>query len=357
MCDAEAACSPSDAPVSIVVHSALRARPSESVANEEDPVTIQLSGADLRGGRLSFYVSRLPKMGNLFECTPPPVAPPALPPAPPPSPVRPPTYHAFVAAGSSEATAAVGLAGWARSVLPGGAMPPAALPRLATRLQPGAAVTPTCGLLQLHRRWMLVGERQRRRQRRRPVVFRGGAGVGRVGGRVALGAGQGPAAAAAARRDIAGWAADSLTFYIVDVNGHKSEEATHSVWVRNVNDAPRWQGVHSLSVEALNRVGLPSIDLFEPDLDVVPWEVQLQAEHGFLSFSPRTLDGLSFTLGDGTSDRLLRFSGLPSAVCSRCATLATAPSRSATTRSESWWRTPGSGSRERGPGKRARNAE
>jgi hypothetical protein len=100
----------------------------------------------------------------------------------------------------------------------------------------------------------------------------------------------------------------------LQVDGRRSVDAVQTVWVTNVNDAPRWNGAHDMAAEALQRVRLPRLELVEPDGDAVEWEAQLQAGRGFVSLPPRTLPHLRFTLGDGTSDRLVRLSGAPSAV-------------------------------------------
>ena len=107
---------------------------------------------------------------------------------------------------------------------------------------------------------------------------------------------------------------DTFRFYVVDTFGRRSANAEHVVWVAGVNDAPRWVGAHEMIAVALARTRLPDLRLDEPDRDTSEWEVQLHALRGFVSLPQSTLSQLQFTLGDGTSDRLVRLSGSPSAV-------------------------------------------
>ena len=89
----------------------------------------------------------------------------------------------------------------------------------------------------------------------------------------------------------------------------------HKVWVRNINDAPRWLGTHEMTAEALTRTPLPHLQLYEPDGDSVRWEVQLRAVYGFLSY-PHISSVELYARRRHFPDRIVRMSGMPSAILS-----------------------------------------
>ena len=283
-CDVHNACSLLDAPINIVVHNALRASSGESIVTEETPAVLRLSGIDERGSRLRYVLSKAPEGGTLYPCIPPPTLPPSPPPASPPSPSRPPTYAAYLTTQSVEE-------------VPSGAVPCCLEPScLQDALQPGRPLSTQDGRLVYLPPTDYFNCAPRNGRSCAPAIA--------------------PMMRSKAAARIEGAAPDAFAFYVVDVVGRRSADATHKVWVRNINDAPRWLGTHEMTAEALTRTPLPHLKLYEPDGDSVRWEVQLRAVYGFLSLPPHILNQLSFTLGDGTSDRIVRMSGMPSAILS-----------------------------------------
>lgn len=273
VCDEASACSDIDATTELLVHNALHAEAGETTLLEETAGIIQLSGVDRRGSALHYAVSRLPVAGTLFPCVPYPTQPPSAPPSAPQQPARPPTFAAFVEgpmAASDGATAG-----------------PSCCREAACLIRPLAAGANLTSYA--------AGR----------LVYVPSANFYNCASRDAVACSGGDAAAAEAAR---------LFFHVADSEGRRSADAVHSIWVHNVNDPPRWIAPFEMTAEALQRTYLPRLEIEEPDGDAVEWDVQLQALHGFISLPPFSLDALTFALGDGTSDRLMRLSGRPSAV-------------------------------------------
>jgi hypothetical protein len=268
VCDANkagaAACSTADAIVELAVHSALGAVPGETVLFEESPGVVRLQGLDRRGSAFQFVVSEAPREGALYPCVPYPTRPPQPPPSAPPSPARPPTFVAFVGQ-----------------------------PSVTHEVSEDCCLEPQCLQQKLGVGQPLASSSSGKAVFVPPVDYYNCATHDCTGGRAA---------------------ATAFSFFVRDEHGRRSANAVHTIWVRNVNDRPTWTGAHHMSAEALQRTPLPLLGLREPDGDAATWEVQLQAVHGFLSLPQTSLQRLAFTLGDGTSDRLMRMSGVPSAV-------------------------------------------
>ena len=278
VCDADGACSASNASVELLVHNALGATSGETTMIEEVAGVVVLGGVDRRGSPLRFVVSRPPEVGHLYPCVPHPRQPPSLPPSPPPPPSRPPTVAAFVA-GATTRDDAEALAA-------------------ACCLEPSCLTRP-----------IDAGKPLPSHGGGRLAVYRPPRDYYNCVSRGTRACAIDPSSSAATSAG-----ATTLWFHVTDTDGRRSVDAAHKIWVINVNDPPRWTGTHNMSAEALKLTRLPDLAIEEADGDASEWEAQLQAAHGFLSLAPDALDGLSFVLGDGTSDHIMRLSGAPGAV-------------------------------------------